>query len=113
DCELQDMAGVVGLRDVRYGFAGENHFAPSTAAPVDVSNPYFAYDPSKCIVCYRCVRACAEVQGTHALTIEGRGFDSRVSAGQRGDDFFSSECVSCGACVQACPTATLMEKSVI
>lgn len=113
DCELQDMAGVVGLRDVRYGFAGENHFAPSTAAPVDVSNPYFAYDPSKCIVCSRCVRACAEVQGTHALTIEGRGFDSRVSAGQRGDDFFSSECVSCGACVQACPTATLMEKSVI
>jgi formate dehydrogenase major subunit len=59
------------------------------------------------------VRACEEVQGTFALTIEGRGFDSRVSAGGAGDDFLSSDCVSCGACVQACPTATLQEKSVI
>jgi formate dehydrogenase major subunit len=79
----------------------------------DTSNPYFTYDPSKCIVCSRCVRACEEVQGTFALTIEGRGFDSRVSAGGAGDDFLSSDCVSCGACVQACPTATLQEKSVI
>jgi formate dehydrogenase major subunit len=59
------------------------------------------------------VRACEEVQGTFALTIQGRGFDSRVSAGGAGDDFMSSDCVSCGACVQACPTATLQEKSVI
>ena len=107
DCELQDMAGVVGLRDVRYGYAGENHFD----AQKDESNPYFEYDPSKCIVCSRCVRACDEVQGTLALTIDGRGFNSRVAVG--GDDFFSSECVSCGACVQACPTATLQEKSVV
>eukprot|EP01037_Dinobryon_pediforme_P013419 gene13419-13533_t len=77
----------------------------------DESNPYFTYDASKCIVCNRCVRACEEVQGTFALTIAGRGFDSRVSAG--GMDFLSSECVSCGACVQACPTATLTEKSII
>ena len=76
----------------------------------DESNPYFTYDPSKCIVCNRCVRACEEVQGTFALTIAGRGFDSRVAAGPT--NFFESECVSCGACVQACPTATLMEKSV-
>ena len=107
DCELQDMAGAVGLRDVRYGFGGENHLA----APKDESNPYFTFDASKCIVCSRCVRACAETQGTFALTIEGRGFDSKVSAG--GFDFMGSECVSCGACVQACPTATLTEKSVI
>ena len=107
DCELQDMAGAVGLRDVRYGYAGENHLSESK----DVSNPYFAYDPTKCIVCNRCVRACEEVQGTFALTIAGRGFDSRVAAGPT--DFLSSECVSCGACVQACPTATLVEKSVI
>ena len=99
DCELQDMAGVVGLREVRYGYDGENH----TKSEVDDSNPYFSYDPSKCIVCSRCVRACDEVQGTLALTIEGRGFDSRVATG--GADFFSSECVSCGACVQACPIA--------
>ena len=107
DCELQDMAGAVGLRDVRYGMAGANHFD----SVKDESNPYFTYDASKCIVCNRCVRACEEVQGTFALTIAGRGFDSRVSAG--GIDFLSSECVSCGACVQACPTATLTEKSII
>ncbi|SHJ14831.1 formate dehydrogenase subunit alpha [Wenxinia saemankumensis] len=181
DCELQDMAGAVALRDVRYA-PGENHFDPSgtgaysqaegwsrlgregatdaarptgppaareTAAPPprggrsgppaarpspsgvpvsrktgrpapqnwrylpkDESNPYFAYDPAKCIVCSKCVRACEEVQGTFALTVEGRGFESRISFGARGDDAMHSDCVSCGACVQACPTAALQEKSV-
>ena len=120
DCELQDMAGVVGLRDVRYGHDGDNHVrARHTGGdinprymPKDESNPYFTYDPSKCIVCSRCVRACEEVQGTFARTIEARGFESRVSAGAH-EAFLHSECVSCGACVQACPTATLREKSVI
>ena len=108
DCELQDMAGVVGLREVRYGFEGENHLE----APKDESNPYFTFDESKCISCSRCVRACGEVQGTFALTISGRGFGSKVTSGA-GESFLDSECVSCGACVQACPTATLQEKSVI
>jgi formate dehydrogenase major subunit len=108
DCELQDMAGAVGLRDVRYGFEGENHLDGG----VDSSNPYFQFDASKCIVCSRCVRACDEVQGTFALTIQGRGFASKVSAGMD-EGFLGSECVSCGACVQACPTATLMEKSIV
>jgi formate dehydrogenase major subunit len=108
DCELQDQAAAVGLRDVRYGYSGENHLG----LPADASNPYFDFDPSKCIVCSRCVRACDEVQGTFALAIDGRGFASHVSAGQAGDDFLGSECVSCGACVQACPTATLQEKAV-
>ena len=107
DCELQDMAGAVGLREVRY-HPIETHLD----AKKDTSNPYFSFDPSKCIVCSRCVRACEEVQGTFALTIDGRGFDSKVSAGQN-ESFMESECVSCGACVQACPTATLMETSVI
>jgi formate dehydrogenase major subunit len=107
NCELQDMAGAVGLREVRYGYEGENHLK----AVKDESNPYFSYDPSKCIVCNRCVRACEETQGTFALTIDGRGFDSRVSPGQM-ENFMDSECVSCGACVQACPTATLMEKTI-
>ncbi|WP_378944606.1 formate dehydrogenase subunit alpha [Paracoccus sp. R86501] len=130
DCELQDAAGQVGLRDMRYT-PGANHFDPKGVGarsqsearlregpgnpqyiPKDDSNPYFTYDPSKCIVCSRCVRACEEVQGTFALTIEGRGFDSRVSAGMATDSFMTSDCVSCGACVQACPTATLQEKSV-
>lgn len=108
NCELQDMAGVVGLRDVRYGYDGENHLKLEK----DESNPYFTYDASKCIVCNRCVRACEETQGTFALTIDGRGFASRVSASQN-EDFIESECVSCGACVDACPTATLTEKTVI
>ncbi|MGE3771658.1 MAG: formate dehydrogenase subunit alpha [Gammaproteobacteria bacterium] len=107
-CELQDQAGAVGLREVRYGYDGENHCSLSK----DESNPYFTFDTSKCIVCSRCVRACDEVQGTFALTIAGRGFDSRVAASE-GVSFMDSECVSCGACVQACPTATLTEKSII
>jgi formate dehydrogenase major subunit len=108
NCELQDTAGEVGLREVRYGYAGDNHLSDAK----DTSNPYFDYDPSKCIVCSRCVRACEEVQGTFALTVQGRGFGSRIAASQ-GESFLSSECVSCGACVQACPTATLIEKSVV
>ena len=108
DCELQDTAGEVGLRSVRYGFDGENHLDSEK----DESNPYFTFDPSKCIVCSRCVRACEETQGTFALTIDGRGFDSKVSFGEA-DSFMDSDCVSCGACVAACPTATLTEKSII
>ena len=108
DCELQDMAGEVGLREVRYGFDGEHHLD----APTDTSNPYFTFDASKCIVCSRCVRACEEIQGTFALTIAGRGFGSKVAAGA-GGSFMESDCVSCGACVQACPTATLTENTVI
>jgi formate dehydrogenase major subunit len=119
-CELQDMAGVVGLREVRYGYDGANHVHAETkqgeANPLfvakDESNPYFTFDPSKCIACSRCVRACDEVQGTFALTIQGRGFESKVAASQD-NRFLDSECVSCGACVQACPTATLSEKSLI
>jgi formate dehydrogenase major subunit len=121
DCELQDMAGAVGLRNVRYGYDGDNHVSKKRAdgsqniryQPKDDSNPYFTFDPAKCIVCSRCVRACEEVQGTFALTIEGRGWDSRVSFGAKTDTALTSDCVSCGACVQACPTATLQEKSII
>lgn len=107
DCELQDMAGAVGLREVRYGYEGANHLHE----PKDESNPYFTFDPAKCIVCSRCVRACAEIQGTFALTVKARGFESKIATA--GLNFLDSECVSCGACVQACPTATLVEKSVI
>ncbi|HSI51549.1 MAG TPA: formate dehydrogenase subunit alpha [Ideonella sp.] len=116
NCELQDMAGVTGLRNVRYGVGGKEVDGISGAhhcdTPQDTSNPYFTYDASKCIVCNRCVRACEETQGTFALTISGRGFESRVSPGQD-QPFMDSECVSCGACVEACPTATLQENSII
>jgi formate dehydrogenase major subunit len=108
NCELQDMAGAVGLREVRYGYEGENHLDKGK----DETAPYFTFDASKCILCSRCVRACEEQQGTFALTIDGRGFDSQIVASQN-DSFDKSECVSCGACVKACPTATLTEKSII
>ncbi|MDV3223260.1 formate dehydrogenase subunit alpha [Intrasporangium sp.] len=108
NCEMQSLARETGVAEVRYGLGGANHLTD----PVDASNPYFAYDPKACIVCSRCVRACSEIQGTFALTVEGRGFDSRISA-SGAPSFLESECVSCGACVQACPTDALTEKSVI
>ena len=108
DVDLLDTAAEVGLEEVRYGFEGARHRNPG----IDDSNPYFSFDPAKCIVCSRCVRACEEVQGTFALTISGRGFDSIVAAGMD-EKFIESECVSCGACVQACPTGSLREKTVI
>ncbi|WP_036195545.1 formate dehydrogenase subunit alpha [Nocardioides aequoreus] len=107
-CEMGLLAADVGLEQVRYGREGRSHLD----LPADDSNPYFDFEPSACIACSRCVRACGEVQGTYALTIEGRGFDSQVSAGA-GESFMDSECVSCGACVQACPTSALTEKSVV
>ena len=110
NCEIQAMARTVDAAEVRYG-RPESRADVAHATPVDLSNPYFAFDASSCIVCSRCVRACSETQGTFALTVEGRGFDSAISAG--GTDFFSSECVSCGACVQACPTSALQEHSVV
>ena len=109
DCELQDMAVAVGPSDVRYGVGNQYGGAHHLNDTKDESNPYFAYDPAKCIVCNRCVRACEETQGTFALTVSGRGFASRIAAGQD-QAFMDSECVSCGACVQACPTGTLQEK---
>ena len=108
DCELQDVAEDLGVESTRYGLQGRNH----QRAEKDESNPYFTFDPSMCIVCYRCVRACDDIQGTFALTVDGRGFDSRISAGQM-ESFMDSECVSCGACVSSCPTTALEEKSVI
>jgi len=107
-CELEDMAAAVGITETSYAPGGAMH----RPAPKDESNPYFAFDPTLCIVCSRCVRACDEVQGTFALTIQGRGFDSKVSASQD-ESFLESECVSCGACIESCPTGALIEKSVV
>ncbi|MGH7917073.1 MAG: molybdopterin-dependent oxidoreductase, partial [Candidatus Binataceae bacterium] len=106
-CELHEMARQVGLTQMRYG-AGHNHLALAR----DESNPYFTFDPTRCILCSRCVRACDDTQGTFALTIEGRGFASLMSPGQH-QSYIDSECVSCGACVQACPTDALMEKTFL
>ncbi|MDB5698160.1 MAG: formate dehydrogenase subunit alpha, partial [Alphaproteobacteria bacterium] len=104
--EFREVIEAVGLSEIRY-----EPRATHLDCPQDVSNPYFAFDPGKCIVCSRCVRACDEIQGTFALTISGRGFQAHVSASQD-EPFLQSECVSCGACVQACPTGALQEKKI-
>ncbi|HEU4593310.1 MAG TPA: formate dehydrogenase subunit alpha [Steroidobacteraceae bacterium] len=110
-CELESLAE-------QHGIAGSRYAGPRTSRrehthkPPDASNPYFRFDNDLCIVCSRCVRACEDTQGTFALTIEGRGLQSRVAASQD-EPFLESECVSCGACVEACPTGALMEKSLL
>lgn len=103
NCELQDVAAEVGIREVRYE-EGENHLHKTK----DLSHPYMTSDFSKCINCYRCVRACDEVQGEFVLSMAGRGFDSHIIKGID-QSFMESDCVSCGACAQACPTSAISD----
>jgi len=103
NCELQTVAARVGINSVRYP-KGETHLDREK----DTSHPYMVSDLSKCINCYRCVRACDEVQGQFVLSMAGRGFDSRIIKGMD-ESFAESPCVSCGACSQACPTAAISD----
>ncbi|MCC6370324.1 MAG: formate dehydrogenase subunit alpha [Bacteroidia bacterium] len=103
NCELQSVAAKVGVRDVRYP-EGKNHLDRKK----DLSHPYMTSDFSKCINCFRCVRACDEVQGEMVLTMAGRGFDSHIVKSDN-KSFFESDCVSCGACAQACPTSAISD----
>lgn len=103
NCELQDVAAQVGIREVRYP-QGENHLSREK----DQSHPYMLSDLSKCINCYRCVRACDEVQGEFVLSMASRGFDAHIIKGLN-QSFMESDCVSCGACAQACPTSAISD----
>ena len=103
NCELQTVAAKVGVRDVRYP-EGKTHLDRKR----DLSHPYMTSDFSKCINCFRCVRACDEVQGEMVLTMAGRGFDSHIVKSDN-KSFFDSDCVSCGACAQACPTSAISD----
>ncbi|MBL7776532.1 MAG: formate dehydrogenase subunit alpha, partial [Saprospiraceae bacterium] len=106
-----DVAAEVGIRKVRYP-QGKTHLDRKK----DLSHPYMTSDLSKCINCARCVRACDEVQGQFVLSMAGRGFDSYIIKGLN-TSFFESDCVSCGACAQACPTSAISDvfesKSVV
>ena len=103
NCELQTVAAQVGIRNVRYP-EGDNHLDKQK----DLSHPYMTSDFSKCINCYRCVRACDEVQGQFVLSMASRGFDSHIIKGFD-ESFMESDCVSCGACSQACPTSAISD----
>ncbi len=103
NCELQEVAAKVGVRKVRYP-EGKNHLDREK----DLSHAYMTSDMSKCINCFRCVRACDEVQGQFVLSMAGRGFESHIVKSSE-VSFFESDCVSCGACAQACPTSAISD----
>ena len=105
NCQLQDVAARVGIREVRYWDGGENHLEREK----DDSHAYMRMDLSKCINCARCIRACDEIQGQFVLGMQGRGFSSKII---KDNDllFGDSSCVSCGACAETCPTAAISDR---
>ncbi len=102
-CELQALAQKLGVTHVRYPY---NY----PRLPVDVSHPRFVLDHNRCILCTRCVRVCAEIEGAHVWDIGGRGIDSRLVSELNRPWGESAACTSCGKCVQVCPTGALAEK---
>lgn len=107
DCDLQTLCAEHGVRGSKFLVKEREKITPI----IDKSAPYFDFESTKCISCYKCVRVCIETQGTFALTTKDRGLHSEVCPGLF--DFKDSICVSCGKCVEVCPTAALNEKSII
>lgn len=103
NCELQTMAQEQGLTHIRlpYRYA---------AFSVDASHEMFTLDHNRCILCQRCVRVCAEVEGAHIWDVMGRGIECRVIT-DLNDEWKDSNCTKCGKCVQVCPTGALFDKS--
>jgi len=102
DCELQDLA-------YRYGLDSWKYPRPYDSMPVDASREYFVLDHNRCILCRRCVRACAEIAANHTLGVRERGASSMISADLNAP-FGESTCVSCGTCIQVCPTGALIDR---
>ncbi len=102
-CELQSMATKLGVTHVRYPYTYPR-------LPVDVSHEKYVLDHNRCILCTRCVRVCAEVEGAHVWDIGSRGVRSMLVSDMRQPWGTAKGCTSCGKCVQSCPTGALAEK---
>ena len=102
-CELQTLAQKLGVTHVRYTYAYRSF-------PVDTTHPRFVLDHNRCILCTRCVRVCAEMEGAHVWDVAGRGVGSRLVCELNRNWGQASSCTSCGKCVQVCPTGALAEK---
>ncbi len=104
-CELQTLGQEQGLTHIRLPYRNPE-------LTVDASHERFTADHNRCILCTRCVRACAEIEGAHVWDVMGRGINSIVITDLH-DEWGSSTCTRCGKCVQVCPTGALFDKSKI
>ena len=106
NCELLRIANFVGVNQERLAQMRKPH----TQMPVDSSNPFFSFDPNKCVLCGICVRTCNEIQGVQAIDFLNRGYVTTI--GTFGDKpFIESTCESCGECVVRCPVGSLSIKN--